>query len=237
MVRIVELDDRYRAYYFEDAEPIPKDKVDKALKTFPDGALRQGYLYVDRWGSDGYIVVVGTKNGHFVPRYTDYSKDMYDLDTVMKLAKNIDKCGICKTLDENIGKIERIDLLEGSVENKESKSKSKKPSSFLKDAFSSIFFDILLTKEGKFFLGALLDDEDLLEEALPESEEEMYEFVANFADFLMGKRSIVQSPSDLELISKTARKKAEEIRKIKGERQEEKEEEEEEKKRKPVMIL
>jgi len=237
MVRIVELDDRYRAYYFEDAEPIPKDKVDKALKTFPDGALRQGYLYVDRWGSDGYIVVVGTKNGHFVPKYTDYSKDMYDLDTVMKLAKNIDKCGICRTLDKNVGKIERIDLLENKEENGENKVKSKKPSSFLKDAFSSLFFDILLTKEGKFFLGALLDDEELLDEALPENEEEMYEFIANLADFLMGKKSIVRSPSDLAFISETARKKAETIRKMKEGGEDEKGGEKEEKKRKPVMIL
>ena len=246
MVRIVELDDRYRAWYFEDAEPIPRSMYNKAMKKFPDASLKGGYLYIDRWGNDGYIVAIGLKDGHFVPKYTDYSKEMYDLDTVIKLAKNIDKCGICKELNKDVGKIESIELLEDkkevapmkTIKEAETDGEKPKPASLVKDALSSIFLDMLLTREGKFFLGALLEDDELLEEALPKTEEEMYEFVANFADFLRGKRTLVKTPEELSVISETARKKAEAIRRAKGEvvETEEEEKKEEEKPKKVIVI-
>lgn len=72
------------------------------------------------------------------------------------------------------------------------------PQSPLKDIFATVFFDAYLTTPGKYFLGMMLNDDKILETAMPKSPDKIPEFMEEMVDFLAGKIDFVRSPDEVK---------------------------------------
>ena len=165
MAEIVEFDDRYRVYFFREAQPVPKPMLEKARKQFKETVTKRGFIVEDKWDENGYIVWIGVINNEFVPYFTDYDKTVYSEEMVKKYASNIAKCGHCVELNEAVGIVKKVDderykvtdLEVGSVSVEDKPKKSK-----VKDLLGSMWLDLHLTPGGKAFLAMVLDEDDLI---------------------------------------------------------------------------
>jgi hypothetical protein len=72
------------------------------------------------------------------------------------------------------------------------------PQSPLKDIFANVFFDAYLTTPGKYFLGMMLNDDKILETAMPKSPDGIPQFMEEMVDFLAGKIDFVRSPDEVK---------------------------------------
>lgn len=68
----------------------------------------------------------------------------------------------------------------------------------LKDIFANVFFDAYLTTPGKYFLGMMLNDDRILESAMPKSADKIPEFMDEMVDFLAGEIDFVRSPDEVK---------------------------------------
>ncbi len=72
------------------------------------------------------------------------------------------------------------------------------PQSPLKDIFANVFFDAYLTTPGKYFLGMMLNDDKILEAAMPKDPSGIPVFMEEMVDFLAGKIDFVRSPDEVK---------------------------------------
>jgi len=68
----------------------------------------------------------------------------------------------------------------------------------LKDIFANVFFDAYLTTPGKYFLGMMLNDDKILETAMPKDAAGIPLFMEEMVDFLAGKIDFVRSPDEVK---------------------------------------
>ena len=166
---------------------------------FPDA---EDHQLEDHVAEKGWRWMTGIYQDQFVPKYIEYSKSRFSLDDAINYAKRISTCSVCEKLNRDVAKIESIDIktannhIEHSMTEMERKGKI---SDRFKDMLMNIFFDSFFTKPGMFFVGAMLDDDSLIERALPRNinDDEIANFTAELAHFLAGDISLVRSPEDM----------------------------------------
>jgi len=66
----------------------------------------------------------------------------------------------------------------------------------IKDMFASLVLDTYLTDAGKYFLGLMLNDDELSRSAYPESPEQIPRFMNEMVDFMSGKVDFMRTPEE-----------------------------------------
>ena len=74
-------------------------------------------------------------------------------------------------------------------------------SDLMKDLFMNMWLNTTFTRPGMFFIGTLLDDEQMLERSVPTTPQDQAVFTAEMADFFAGKTDIVRTPRQMEQYS------------------------------------
>ena len=165
----------------------------------------------------GYSATLGEdETGKHVVMDVHYNKDTYTLDNVQKFVKRSRDCPQCAALDKERMNLDSIELQEEQPDNFLSADKTltktdderfspavsqkavKQPLSPLKDIFANVFFDAYLTTPGKYFLGMMLNDDRILESAMPKDQAGIPNFMEEMVDFLAGKIDFVRSPDEVK---------------------------------------
>lgn len=165
--------------------------------------------------------------GKHVVMDVHYNKSRYTIDDVTKFIEKSRSCPTCAALDKERMKLESIEMREpGSDRNVMSFGASgqsgqgqgflsepapqpqvqaapaavavQQPQSPLKDIFANVFFDAYLTTPGKYFLGMMLNDDKILETAMPKDPSGIPQFMEEMVDFLAGKIDFVRSPDEVK---------------------------------------
>ena len=66
----------------------------------------------------------------------------------------------------------------------------------IKDMFASLVLDTYLTDAGKYFLGLMLNDDELTRSAYPESPQQIPRFMNEMVDFMSGKVDFMRTPEE-----------------------------------------
>ena len=192
----------------------------------------------------GYIVQFGEVEGEAVPKYIDYLKDRFSLESAIQYAKNIRECGICKTLNSQVDVVESVtvkdqyerpkaDIAEAVSALKEEvvglKKKLEGPPerrNAAKDLYQKIAADMFksqFTPAGLIELSLIFDDESFIEDLLPNqpSEGDMLELRAEMASFWAGDEGRYKTPEQMRAYAKAQRDM---VRTLRGEPVEEEEE-------------
>uniref|UniRef100_A0A6M3IX52 Uncharacterized protein n=1 Tax=viral metagenome TaxID=1070528 RepID=A0A6M3IX52_9ZZZZ len=172
----------------------------------------------------GYSATLGEdETGKHVVMDVHYNKDTYTLDNVQKFVKRSRDCPQCAALDKERMNLDSIELRDEQPDNFLSADKTltktdderfspafsqkaeqvqaqatKQPLSPLKDIFANVFFDAYLTTPGKYFLGMMLNDDRILESAMPKDQAGIPNFMEEMVDFLAGKIDFVRSPDEVK---------------------------------------
>lgn len=176
----------------------------------------------------GYSATLGTdETGKHVVMDVHYSKGSYTLDNVQKFVKRSRDCPQCAALDKERMNLDAIELQDEQPDNFLSADKTltktdderfspgfsqkaeqvqaqaqapatRQPLSPLKDIFANVFFDAYLTTPGKYFLGMMLNDDRILESAMPKDQAGIPNFMEEMVDFLAGKIDFVRSPDEVK---------------------------------------
>ena len=193
----------------------------------------------------GYIVQFGEVEGEAVPKFIDYLKEKFSLESAIQYAKNIKECGICKSLNSQVDVVESVtvkdqykrstpDIAEAVSALKEEvvglKKKLEGPPerrNAAKELYQKIASDMFrssFSKPGLVELALIFDDESFIEDLLPEhpTEEDMLDLRADMASFWAGDIGRYKSPEQLHEYAKLQRDLAKIAR---GEDVEEKEKE------------
>ena len=176
----------------------------------------------------GYIVQFGEVGGEAVPKFIDYLKDKFSLESAIQYAKNIKECGICKTLNSQVDVVESVtvkdqyerpktDIAEAVSALKEEvvglKKKLEGPPerrNAAKDLYQKISLDMFrsqFTNPGLIELSLIFDDESFIEDLLPNhpSEEDMLNLRAEMADFWSGDIGRYRTPDQMRQYAKAQR--------------------------------
>ena len=176
----------------------------------------------------GYIVQFGEVGGEAVPKFIDYLKDKFSLESAIQYAKNIKECGICKTLNSQVDVVESVtvkdqyerpktDIAEAVSALKEEvvglKKKLEGPPerrNAAKELYQKIASDMFrssFSKPGLVELALIFDDESFIEDLLPEhpTEEDMLDLRADMADFWSGDIGRYRTPEQMRAYAKTQR--------------------------------
>ncbi len=181
-MKIYEEDSAWKVVFFEDA--VIKDTRENEEK--------------------GYKVLIGEKDGRFVPAVVEYHKDRYTLPDVIKYAKRISECAICKELNENVAKIEEMKVKvppdhitykyssstpASSVSSAASVSSASSASSQASQTSSlwKAIFARSLSRPALVMLASLTDDSELMEYALPHDEKDANALMDELLRFLRGE--------------------------------------------------
>ena len=194
-MEITETDEYYVVSFFPNAEEVEID--DKPEK--------------------GYKAIIGVQDGDHVVMKVMYAKDRFNLDQVIDLAKNIKECPICKRLDAEVGNVKKISLKDnlsrGSAVNQSpsypTPTKSK-PAIFdtgnpFTDLMARIMFDTKLNPTGQVLAATALDDDVLMEKAMPKTVDGMLSLVADLVDYSSGKGTLYRNPKEVERYAKALR--------------------------------
>jgi len=166
--------------------------------------------------SKGYSATLGEdQNGRHLVMDVHYSKDKYTINDVTKFVEKSRNCPQCAALDKEKMNIESIQLQDSKPQFSGYKSEYEQaptqqyqqqpvqqqaatPVSPLKDIFANVFFDAYLTTPGKYFLGMMLNDDRILESAMPKDQSDIPGFMEEMVDFLAGKVDFVRSPDEVK---------------------------------------
>lgn len=167
----------------------------------------------------GYSATLGEdpETGKHVVMDVHYNKDKYTLNDVEKFVEKSRTCPGCEALDKEKMRLQAIELREPDIKREEPSStpvlaakEEPKPKSIaqpaaahqplspLKDIFANVFFDAYLTTPGKYFLGLMLNDDRILESAMPKQQDDIPQFMDEMVDFLAGKTDFVRSPDEVK---------------------------------------
>lgn len=156
-----------------------------------------------------------------------YNKNQFTLEGVKKLIDKVRECPLCASIDKEKMKSLAVELRDPNPNVKSFRAEDNSPSgsaqgfmseqappqpqtrqvqqaqaqqsvSPLKDIFANVFFDAYLTTPGKYFLGMMLNDDKILETAMPKSPDGIPQFMEEMVDFLAGKIDFVRSPDEVK---------------------------------------
>lgn len=193
----------------------------------------------------GYIVQFGEVEGEAVPKFIDYLKDKFSLESAIQYAKNIRECGICKTLNSQVDVVESVtvkdqyerpktDIAEAVSALKEEvvslKKKLEAPPerrNAAKDLYQKIAGDMFksqFTPAGLIELSLIFDDDSFIEDLLPAqpSEEDLLDLRAQMASFWAGDEGRYKTPDQMRAYAKAQRDMVKTLRGEKVEDEEEK---------------
>lgn len=169
--------------------------------------------------SKGYSATLGEdEEGKHIVMDVHYDKSKYTLDNVTKFLEKSRTCPQCTALDKEKMNLESIDLQDSRSRDSGFKSNRmdmdidspppqtarqveqpiRSSGSPLKDIFANVFFDAYLTTPGKYFLGMMLNDDRILESAMPKDQSGIPVFMEEMVDFLAGKIDFVRSPDEVK---------------------------------------
>lgn len=166
----------------------------------------------------GYTARLGENKdtGKHVVMDVHYKKDKYTINDVMKFAEKTRNCPKCQALDKDKLNIDSIELptvtqekfSDPALTQENQAMQSNKLSlnqvqtqpqrTNLKEAFSNIFFDAYLTNPGKYFLAMMMQDDKLMESALPKTDADLPQFMDEMVDFMSGKIEFVRNPDEIK---------------------------------------
>lgn len=166
--------------------------------------------------SKGYSATLGEdETGKHVVMDVHYNKDRYSISEIQKFLERSRSCPQCAALDKekmNLDSIEfqdppRAEPMQSRQANQfnfnAGQATQQEPApqhsqSPLKDIFANVFFDAYLTTPGKYFLGMMLNDDRILESAMPKTPDGLPVFMEEMVDFLAGKIDFVRSPDEVK---------------------------------------
>jgi len=162
----------------------------------------------------GYSATLGEdETGKHVVMDVHYAKDKYTLDNVSKFVEKTRNCPKCAALDKERMNLESIELQDPGFRSNRMdmdqpapqaarqasvSPQGQQPLSPLKDIFANVFFEAYLTTPGKYFLGMMLNDDRILESAMPKDPSGIPEFMEEMVDFMAGKIDFVRSPEEIK---------------------------------------
>ena len=231
---IEETDSSWRAIFFPDAS---FSDVTNEAEGLVNGVK-------DKWAESGYRVQMGIVDGEHVPKFVDYSKGRFSFEKAVELARGISGCSICRRLNANVGKVEKVllkdqynqskhDITEEVSSLKEEiatlKEKLEGPPerrNVAKDLYQKIALDMFkssFTPAGLIELSLIFDDESFIEDLLPAhpSEEDILKLRAEMASFWAGEEGRYRTPEQMRLYAKQQRDL---VRALRGEKIEDEEE-------------
>jgi len=160
----------------------------------------------------GWKVTTGFLEGEAVPIRAYYRQDMYTLDKVKKLAENLRECPICQRLGQDMS-ITSINVdnnyqrraqpeFSGEGMGLNRRQQPAPPMGAVGDMVMNMLFSTLidntLTPLGKIFTAKITGNEQLLENAVPKTDEEMMALAADFFDSSTPNDMIFRSPADMK---------------------------------------
>lgn len=160
--------------------------------------------------SKGYSATLGEDpdTGRHVVMDVHYDKDRYTIGEVTGYINKLSTCPACAALDKDKIHVESIEIPTPQTQESTSvKNVQPQPmqqasqpsvSSPLKDIFANALFDAYFTTPGKYFFGMMLNDDKLLESAMPKNSEDLPQFMDEMIDFLAGKIDFMRSPDEIK---------------------------------------
>ena len=168
---------------------------------------------IDDKPEKGYKAIIGEQSGEHVVMKVMYAKSMYDLDTAIKLAKNIKDCPICKKLNAQVADIGRIQLQDQyttrqvqatpvAPEQNENTPKSSGSELFntgnpLQDVLTRMMFDTNLNTAGQVATALAFSDEGLLGKVMPKTIDGVVSLMADLTELSQGKGDMYRSPQEV----------------------------------------
>ena len=217
---IKELDDRWRVYFFPEAE-------DSDITNEEEGIFNG---VKDKWAEKGYIYRIGVFKGQHVPKYADYGTQKYSLEEAKHAAEGIKTCSVCTALNSQVAKVEKIILKDRYELGKEvtpdntkgELTKLKKEIVELKSlmkperknvvegVMSDITKDVIktiFTVPGRIDMYLTTGDEAFIEDLIPErpTKEDVLEIRAQVADFWAGDIGRVRNEEQMRSYAKQQR--------------------------------
>lgn len=165
---------------------------------------------IDDKPENGYKAIIGEQNGEHVVMKVMYSKDRFDLNQVIELAKNIKDCPICKRLDANVADIGNIRLMDqyttqqtqAATITQEAQTTQPGMDLFstgnpLQDLMVRMMFDTKLNTTGQVATALALDNSALLEKVMPKTIDGVVSLMANLTELSQGKGDIYRTPAEV----------------------------------------
>ena len=173
---------------------------------------------IDDKPENGYKAIIGEQNGEHVVMKVMYSKDRFDLNQVIELAKNIKDCPICKRLDANIAEVGNIQLMDQYTSRRSPPSlttiddQTTQPGmdlfstgNPLQDLMVRMMFDTKLNTTGQVATALALDNSALLEKVMPKTIDGVVSLMANLTELSQGKGDIYRTPAEVTEFVKALR--------------------------------
>ena len=165
---------------------------------------------IDDQPDKGYKAIIGVQGGEHVVMKVMYSKDRYDLNQVIELAKNIKDCPICKRLNANVADIGNIQLIDQYTDRRSPPSLTTvadqppipttelfNTGNPLQDLMARMMFDTKLNTTGQVATALALDDTALLEKVMPKTIDGVVSLMANLTELSQGKGDIYRTPAEV----------------------------------------
>lgn len=166
----------------------------------------------------GWKVTTGFLEGEAVPIRAYYRQDMYSLDDVKKFAENLRECPICQRLGQDMS-IKEINVennyqraqpeFSGAGMGLNRRQQPAPPMGDVGDMVMNMLFstliDTTLTPLGKIFTAKITGNEQLMEQAVPTTNDEMMSLAADFFDSNTPNDMIFRNPADMKKRAKALR--------------------------------
>jgi len=186
------------------------------IVTFFEGAVEEE---VKTNEEKGWKVTTGFLDGEAVPIRAYYRQDMYTLDDVKGFAENLRECPICQRIGQDMS------VTEINVENNYNRREQPEfsgegmglnrrqqptvPMGDMGDMVMNMLFSTLientLTPLGQIFTAKITGNDQLLENAVPTTNEEMMALAADFFDSDTPNDMIFRNPTDMKKRAKALR--------------------------------
>ena len=144
----------------------------------------------------GYRALLGLDTGsdRHVVMYVWYNKAQYPIGEVLKKIDEMKSCPRCDTLDKDKLKdvsIEVNNTIQPTLRTAQPATTQAPQRSNVKDMFANALFDAYLTPAGKFLVGNVFGDEQLVEDSFPKTPDELAQL---WDDTTSGK--LLRSPEE-----------------------------------------
>jgi len=186
------------------------------IVTFFEGAVEEE---VKSNEEKGWKVTTGFLDGEAVPIRAYYRQDMYSLDDVKRFAENLRECPICQRMGQDMS-ITSINVdnnynrrvqpeFSGSGMGLNRRQQPAPPMGDVGDMVMNMLFstliDTTLTPLGKIFTAKITGNEQLMDQAVPKTNDEMMSLAADFFDSNTPNDMIFRNPDDMKKRAKALR--------------------------------
>lgn len=167
----------------------------------------------------GWRVTTGFFEGEAVPVRAYYRRDMYTSKDVEGFAENLRECPICQRLGQDMS-VTSIEVPNNYVRRTQPEfsgdgmglNRRQQPAAPMGDVgdmvmnmLFSTLIDTTLTPLGKIFTAKITGNDQLLEQAVPTTNEEMMSLAADFFDSNTPNDMIFRNPDDMKKRAKALR--------------------------------